>query len=558
MRTPIFTSILSVIIFSSCTEKELSTPPNIIYILSDDQGYGDYPLYGNEKVLMPNIDSLCQRSVRFTDFVVSPVCAPTRASLMTGRYNQRTGVWDTQAGRCNMHGDEITIAEVLRDNGYNTGMFGKWHLGYNAPFRPIDQGFQETFTWEEYAKLSATRIDPIMRTNGGEKQFTNGFLDDIVFDKAIDFLEKEREMPFFLYVASFLPHDCDDPVVPQEYIEMYNGDDNMAMGTKMVYGMLSKLDENVGRLMNKVKELGLEENTIIIYSSDNGASPFNNRNNGIPPRRNYGLKAWKGSSYNGGTLQALHMFWKNKWPEGIEIDAMCAHIDLMPTILDLCGIEEIPSGMDGVSLKPLLYGSGRLKERYVSGQFHRVEKPGVWENSFIRNEKYKLMNGNELYDLQNDIGERINISSENPEIVREMREMYKQWWSDVSSTRGYVTAATDIGNPAQDEVYLQFWNRISEGWLVNVMKEGSYKITIENVTPALFPEGGQLVCKIGDKEYKQDIVADEQAEMSFENIEFPNGTYYFNMYTEGYKSPKIWRYGMEDLGYKNVRISKMK
>lgn len=257
--------------FNSCMNSiKEDTRPNIIFILSDDQGYGDFSCFGNKFVRTPALDSLYKQSTAFSNFIMSPVSAPSRASLMTGRYHYRTGVWDTWKSRCNMYGDEKTVAEYLLEGGYHTALFGKWHLEYNTPLRPIDQGFDFTLTWEEYAKEFQTRIDPVMSINGENPKVYPGFLDDIIFNHAIDFLKKNKNnaKPIFAYVASYLPHDCDTPVVHQTYIDIFKGK-GLSPHTMEVYGMIEKLDENIGRLLNEIEDLGLRDNTVIVFSSDN-------------------------------------------------------------------------------------------------------------------------------------------------------------------------------------------------------------------------------------------------------------------------------------------------
>jgi arylsulfatase A-like enzyme len=238
--------------------------PNVVLIVADDQGYGDMKCMGNRIIKTPNLDRLHSESIRLTNFILPPVCAPTRAQLMTGRYNYRTGVWDTWMGRQNMRADEVVIARKLQEGGYRTAAFGKWDTGYNFPIRAMDQGFEETVI-----RLPGPNMNPIMMHNGEPQQY-QGFVDDAYFDEAIRFIEKNDNRPFFAYIASILPHDGPDPEVPEEYIEPYKSEPSLRRGDKSVYGMVAKLDENVGRVLATLKKLNLEDNTIVIFLSDNG------------------------------------------------------------------------------------------------------------------------------------------------------------------------------------------------------------------------------------------------------------------------------------------------
>ena len=538
----------------SCADKA-STPerPNVILIVSDDQGYGDFSCYNNPILETPNMDKIYEESTRFNNFFVSPVSAPTRAALMTGRYNQRTGVWDTWKGRVNMHKNEYTIAEALNAGGYATGLFGKWHLGYNYPVRPMDQGFDTTYEWEEYAKETETRVNPVFKRNGKiEKR--KGFLTDIIFDEAMQWIEDQtkKEEPFFAYVASFLPHTCDSPQVMPRYVEPFLKYDTLVRRTAEVYGMVTKLDECVGRLMAKVQELGLDENTLIIYLSDNGPQ-MHGPGHGSQKRYNLGMRGSKGNVYDGGIRVPCFFRWPGHFEAGKEIDGIAAHIDLMPTILDICRVDQqLPNPIDGISLLPVIKGKKPIDpNRNYFVQLHRTDKPELWNNTAMRNSHYKLVEGDELYDIQNDPGEKQNIAASHPEVLKKMRTKTEDWFEDVSSSRGYVTSPLTLGSQAQKKLNLQYWNRNDQGWPLNVINKGPYKITVQNVQPQLFPNGGNIVLQFGDQIFKQPIKPNMK-EMVFQDIKLDTGSYYFTIYTEGYKIPHKGRWNQEDLGYRNI------
>ncbi len=287
----IFVLIIFSCILFSCNKKEIDRP-NVILIITDDQGFGDLGYNGNTNISTPNIDTLADESLRFNNFYVSPVCAPTRSSLMTGRYSLRTGVRDTYNGGAIMSTDEITIAEVLKEANYKTGIFGKWHLGDNYPSRPSDQGFNESLIHlsggigqvgdiTNYFQGNTSYFDPMLWLNNEKKKY-DGYCSDIFTNEAINFIDKNKSENFFCYLSFNAPHT---PLqLPKKYYEMYKdldlekvsnqGDIIMSEkdkeDAKKVYGMVSNIDDNVGRLLKKLDELGISENTIVIFMTDNG------------------------------------------------------------------------------------------------------------------------------------------------------------------------------------------------------------------------------------------------------------------------------------------------
>jgi arylsulfatase A-like enzyme len=280
-------------------------PPNVVLVLTDDQGYGDLACLGNPILRTRNLDALYGQSVRLTDFHVSPTCSPTRAALMTGRYNNRTGVWHTVMGRSLLRRDEVTMADLFAAAGYRTGIFGKWHLGDNYPFRPQDRGFQEVlchggggigqtpdFWGNDY-------FDDTYWHNGVLEKST-GYCTDVWFDAALRFIESNRHRPFFAYVATNAPHS---PYrVAEKYSRLYAGQTVPNAG---FYGMITNIDENVGRLMRTLQRLGLEENTILIFMTDNGTAAGMQGGKGF----NAGMRGTKGSEYDGGHRVPCFLHW---------------------------------------------------------------------------------------------------------------------------------------------------------------------------------------------------------------------------------------------------------
>ncbi len=462
--------------------------PSIVLILTDDQGYGDLGCHGNERIRTPNLDRLHAESVRFTQFYASPVCSPTRASLMTGRYNYRTGAIDTYIGRSMMHPEETTVAELLRKDGYRTGIFGKWHLGDNYPMRPCDQGFDESLVHNggglaqpsdpEFFERENTYFDPILRHNGVEGKHP-GYCTDIFTDAAIGFIEANRKRPFFVYLATNAPHT---PLqVPEEYAKPYR-DAGLDDDTARIYGMITNIDDNVGRVLDTLRKLDLEENTIVVFMTDNGPQQKG--------RFNAGLRDTKGTVYEGGIRVPCFVRWPARVASSRDVNDIAAHIDMLPTLLDACGVKP-PKDLktDGRSLLPLLTGpAGAWPERTLFFQWHRGDKPEPFRNAAVRTPRYKLVNGTELYDIPADPSEEHDIAAQHPDIVARLRTEYKAWLEDVSATRGYdpprIVLGTRHENPVrltrQDWRGAQGWSDSDTGyWEVEIAHGGRYDVAIE-------------------------------------------------------------------------------
>ncbi len=468
--------------------------PNVILIMTDDQGYGDLGVKGNDKIKTPNIDRFASEGVEFTRFYCSPVCAPTRASLMTGRYFYRTGVIHTSRGGAKMHSDEVTIAERLQNAGYVTGIFGKWHLGDTYPMRPQDKGFTETLFHKSGGIGQApdkpnSYFDPMLWQNGKQVK-TKGYCTDVFFDAAIRFIENNRRKPFFVYLPTNAPHTPLE--VDPEYSEPYK-----AVGlndtTAKVYGMITNIDENVGRLLGKLDALDLRNNTLVIFLSDNG--PQQNRYTA-------GLRGRKSSVYEGGIRVPFFAQLPARFHQSRKIDQIAAHIDIHPTLLDICGINtpQQPS-LDGKSLLPLLDGDDAARqERKLFFQCHRGLEPKRYQNCAVMTQRYKMLgypdtfsdenlktSNNpilELYDITGDPGEKNNLAERHPEILTSLRKDYDEWFNDVKSTRrftpGYIHIGSDKENPVrlcryQDSTFI---DGKPASWAVVIERSGKYELTI--------------------------------------------------------------------------------
>jgi len=483
--------------------------PNIVLIMTDDQGYGDIGCHGNDLIRTPNLDAFAAESVEFTRFYTCPTCAPTRAGLLTGRYHHRTGVLGTMSGEALMDPGEVTIAEVLGGAGYATGIFGKWHLGDNYPRRPMDKGFRESLVhnggglsqpscppgvgyrdpghWKKHGYVlyeplphwlsSNHYFDPVLRHNGRWKQY-KGYCTDIFFDEAVAFIERHQDEPFFVYLPVNAPHAPE--IVGEKYLAPYR-----AMGldekTARCYAMITNIDENFGRLRAKLKELDLERNTILIFMSDNGPQY---------DRYNAGLRGRKAHFYEGGIRVPFIISWPGGIPSPGKTDTIAANIDLFPTLLEACGVGK-PAGLktDGVSIMPLLTGAGEKRpERTLFFQGnHGV--PRLYDQCAVVTQRYKLVNGTELYDLIEDPSESRNEAENRPAVVKELRSRYEAWFADVCASCGREPQRIYLGTVHENPVVLtpqdwrgprsRFVRKDSLGyWEVDIRKAGSYRFTV--------------------------------------------------------------------------------
>lgn len=328
-------------------EDPATSSPNVILVITDDQGYGDLACHGNPWIKTPYLDTLWKESVRLTDFHVSPTCAPTRAALMTGRYNNRTGVWHTVTGRTLLRENEVTLAQIFSDNGYATGMFGKWHLGDNYPRRPIDLGFQKAI-WHGGGAIGNTNdywdndyFDDHYYDNGEYRPF-EGYCTDVWFREAKKFIGDNRDRPFFCYVATNAPHG---PLyVEDKYSDPYTRD--TLIPSPAFYGMITNIDENIGALRAYLKEEGLDRNTIFVFMTDNGTASGVKLDgdwaNSFPTEYGYsaGMRGRKSSPYEGGHRVPCFIHWPaGGVEEGKDFDGLTAHIDLFPSLVEMCNLE---------------------------------------------------------------------------------------------------------------------------------------------------------------------------------------------------------------------------
>jgi arylsulfatase A-like enzyme len=341
--------------------------PNVVFILTDDQGYGDVGIHGNDKIRTPNMDRVAREGIQFTQFHANPVCSPTRASLMTGRYYYRTGVVDTYLGRSMMYPDEVTVAEMLAPAGYRTGIFGKWHLGDNYPLRAIDQGFQDAVVIKGGGLRQPAGIpggdgyfDPILLNNGKPQRY-QGYCTDIYTDEALKFMERNRTRPFFLYLPTNAPHGPLE--IGDSWVEPYR---KMGLSdtTAKIYGMVANVDHNIGRVLAKLSELKLEQDTIVIFMTDNGPQQGD--------RFNGGMRGRKGTVYEGGIRVPFFVRWPRMVQPGTKTDRLAAHIDVLPTLLDACGAP-LPGSVTELALSPLAVTFARSRDPRPPPHVHRLD-----------------------------------------------------------------------------------------------------------------------------------------------------------------------------------------
>jgi arylsulfatase A-like enzyme len=462
--------------------------PSVLLIITDDQGYGDLGCHGNPQIHTPRLDAFARESVRLGRFHVQPVCSPTRACLLTGRYNYRTGAVDTFIGRSLMHPDETTIAEILAAAGWRTGIFGKWHLGDNAPLRAIDQGFQEALTLKGGGIGQPSDPpggdhyqDPTLYRNGKPEKM-KGYVTDLLTDAALAFMAANRGKPSCTYVAYNAPHTPLE--VPPGSLERYR---DLPDTTARVYAMVTNIDANVGRLLDQA-----DENTIVIFMTDNGPQQA---------RYNAGMRGLKGTVFDGGIRVPFYVRWPARLRPGAVVDRIAAHIDVTPTLLDACGVPK-PSGVsfDGVSLLPLLEGRKvEWSDRTLFFQWHRGDEPRLGQACAARSDRWKLVRLQPdqkplLFDMEKDPGEKEDVAASNPEVLARLNAAYEAWFKDVGATRGYAPPRIHLGSEREDPVVLTRqdfrgpragWGKNNLGhWEVEIVRAGTFDVKLIFSPPA--------------------------------------------------------------------------
>ena len=480
--------------------------PNVIVVITDDQGYGDVGAHGNTMIRTPHLDALWAESVRLTDYHVDPTCSPTRSALLSGRYSTRTGVWHTIRGRSLMRTEEVTIAETLGASGYATGMFGKWHLGENWPLRPMDQGFDEAVyhggggVGQGPDWFGNDYFDDTYFRNGEPKAF-EGYCTDVWFDEALRFVSEERDGPFFCYLATNAPHG---PFLVDERWSQPYLDAGVGEVQARFYGMIENIDWNMGRLVARLEELGIEDDTILVFTTDNGTArgqvDAKRAEQGLWAGFGAGMRGAKGSEYEGGHRVPFFV----RWPSGgvgggRDEPYLAAHVDVLPTLAELCGVER-PEGppLDGTSLAARLrVPESGLPERTLFVHSQRVLHPEKWRKCAVMTERWRLVNGGELYDIVADPGQATNVAGEHAGVVEELRGAYEAWWESLAPAAAesvYIGLGSDAEPTTQlhphdwqterDRDSSWHQNHVRNGhlghgpWFVDVSRAGTYEIEL--------------------------------------------------------------------------------
>ena len=544
MNTPTALIITLLLALFAPVDVTYAKQPNVLLIITDDQGYGDLSIHGNTHLQTPHIDQLAAESVRFDRFYVNSFCAPTRAALLTGRWPLRTGCHGVTHNAEAMKPSEVTMAEALHESGYRSACVGKWHNGEQYPFTPMGQGFDEAFGfnnghWNNY-------FDPVL-LRGSKPEQTEGYITDVLTDQAMRFITANQTGPFFCYLSYNAPHSPYQ--VPDKYFDKFKSkgfDDTLAA----FYGMCENIDDNVGRLLAHLASLRLADDTIVLFLTDNGGTA------GVKIY-NADMRGGKTSVHEGGSRVPLFMRWPAAtWTPHV-VKPIVSHIDLYPTLLDLCGVKA-PVGpkLDGISLRPLLErtDSSAWPDRTLFTH-NPIDESNKYPGA-VRTQKYRLVReikgpagGSrakandtsatpwQLYDMESDPGQKKNIAADHPDIVMQLSDQYDAWFADISRD-GLQRFPLPIGhaehNPVElhaPQAYLDqpltfangpgFANDWLTGWTdakakvwfdIEVATAGDYEIEIALACPSA-DAGSRLRISVGSESIETVVPASPAPEI---------------------------------------------
>lgn len=486
--------------------------PHVLMVLVDDMGYGDYSMAGHPELRTPHLDSLAEQSARFESFYVSPVCGMTRAALMTGCYPHRVGVHIN--GR-NLARDAKTLAAELQEAGYATGIFGKWHLGDHYPYRPRDFGFEKSVVsrggiiGQLADQPNEVRYSDPFLMNDGKLESFQGYATDVYFRLALEWMEGMHQAgrPFFALLSTNAPHRPYSDAPPEEFERQHqallskaraNLKSGEALGSEQLeeldssaryFAMVERIDTNMGKLMERLATGGLLDQTLVLFLSDNGP---------LPGRYNAGLRGGKGEVYEGGIRTRFFAHWPGHLSPALRSDRVAAHIDLMPTLLEACGVE-LKHELDGVSLWPLLTGASQtLPERLLFFEAHQG-RASARQNFAVRSQDYKLVmpggygeiDGNarlELYDMRVDPGETTNLAQEHPELVERLDAAYTPLADELKAiqlSRRRGDLRIEVGRESEQPQWItrEHWKRTASGSLVSTIQllvthPGNYRMRV--------------------------------------------------------------------------------
>jgi arylsulfatase A-like enzyme len=529
--------LLCVVIALSISGFSKTNKPNVVIMLIDNHSYYELSRNGHPVVQTPRIDKLAETGVNFTDFNAPPFCSPSRAELLTGRYALRAGIYTTTGGVSILHKNEKTLADLLKEAGYKTGIFGKWHLGSSYPYQPKFRGFDEVFVHggggvsqlgDYYGN---SHIDATYEHNGQYVK-SRGFSTDVLFDQGMDFMARNSEEPFFCFISTPAVHFptnlhpetgkrlMDRGVTDKKYLP--------------IWSMIENVDDNVGRMLDFLKESGMDKNTLVILASDQGVN-----DRGVTHRAGEGTK--RGVQYD----EKHQVYCMIQYPEltnkrpGDRAE-LTGIVDLSPTVLDICGIER-PANLDGKSLKPLLSGSkGWDSERKLIIQCPRKRECIKWDNVSVKYKKWRLVDGKELYDIAKDYGETVNVIEKHPALVKELKAKYNEFWNSLPPSTELLSTHI-LGAPECSSLRLvgMDWyigdhpwtqqglkNKTPQGkWRVEIARDGIYRMELRRY-PREAPhaiEAVKAAVEVGEKKVEMSMGLD--ATNAVLEIELKKGEY---------------------------------
>ncbi len=552
MKTIAF--FLSVFFILGCTHQPSEQKPNVLLILTDDQGYGDVGYHNNPNIKTPTIDSLANTGIRFTNFYVSPRCAPTRAALLTGKYPEKTGVFHVTDGGYNMAEDEVTMAEYFKQAGYKTAICGKWHIGDHYPYMPSDQGFDFSLIHkggcvgqladhpDNYWDMTLPREDRYKcyfnttLFKNREVYKAEGYIADVFTNHAMDFIKENKDHPFFMYLPYNTPHDPFQ--VPDNYFEMYAdltvqpemkqlegfGDLKKA---KYVYAMMTNMDDNIQRIVQLLHQLDIAKNTIILFLSDNGPAGF---------RYTGGLRGHKGEVYEGGIRVPAFINYSGL-PGNTDVSVPAAHYDLLPTLAELCGLSVQET--DGVSMVPALTENTKSVP-YRPLIIRETNYMEPYRDIMIRKDEYKLVARGgvnnptfELFNLKNDPFEQHDLNEKEPEMLNNLKGEMDAWYKQTISAKNLRILPNVVGTDYENPVRLSRHELVrgyANGWfsrhyvghyVIDVREEEYYRITL--TFRDTIEEPGKVEMKFGPVGRKRMVENVPVNEIVFDRVLLPKG-----------------------------------
>ncbi len=537
---------LPLLFLTACGQATASAAerPNIVFVMTDDQGYWDTGATENPHIETPNMDRLAGEGARLNRYYAAMVCAPTRAGVMTGRYYLRTGLYNTRFGGDSMGLDEITVAELLKEAGYRTGLFGKWHLGKYPEYQPQNRGFDQFFG-HYHGHIERYQFPDQVYRNGQPVE-ARGYVSDVFTDATIDFIEysvTKTDQPFFCALMYNAPHS--PFLMDTSHYDQSKGDatikkyldKGLPMREARLYALIDRVDQNLGRLLGKLDQLGIAENTLVVFTSDNG---------GVSKFFKGGMRGNKASAYEGGVRAPCFVRWPAKIKAGQQVDSQTSHVDWLPTFCELAGIQPPTDRIiDGISLVGALEGNGKpTHHQYVYHTWDRYT-PNPDRRWSISDDRWKLLcqvgtgrtatRANwRLFDLQSDPGESTNVAGEHPEHVRRLRKAFTDWFESVTAGQDYSPVPIPIAGQSvaiqpswatwtgkhiaytfdgYDWDTIDSWKTPGEKatWQLNVKQPGKYRVRLSYGCRPL-DAGGTLVLSTGDQRLTHQVLATATAE----------------------------------------------